>query len=124
MKKYKTIYLNGKSIYYHRWLYEQHYNITIPDGYIVHHIDEDIHNNDISNLQMMTRSEHVQLHSREGRNFNNINGINREQKRNYQRSDKYKEYRRQYCEKNKEKIKQYKKEYRERTKVLTKKNNQ
>jgi len=40
-----------------------HYNGPIKDGYVIHHIDENKTNNDISNLQMMTRSDHCALHS-------------------------------------------------------------
>ncbi|MBR1807161.1 MAG: HNH endonuclease [Selenomonadaceae bacterium] len=35
----------------------------IPDGYQIHHIDENIANNDISNLQCLTKEEHQRLHS-------------------------------------------------------------
>lgn len=34
---------------------------------VVHHIDRDRSNNEISNLQVMTRSAHMSLHRREGR---------------------------------------------------------
>lgn len=30
---------------------------------VVHHIDEDRHNNDLSNLQLMTRREHIFEHA-------------------------------------------------------------
>ena len=39
-------------------------NINVPDGYDVHHIDENKVNNDISNLQVMTKAEHKSLHNR------------------------------------------------------------
>jgi hypothetical protein len=45
----------------HRYIYTQHFG-EIPKGMIIHHIDEDKTNNDINNLQMMTRSEHSSLH--------------------------------------------------------------
>lgn len=44
----------------HVWTY---HNGTIPKGYEVHHIDEDKSNNDISNLQLLTKAEHMRLHS-------------------------------------------------------------
>lgn len=34
------------------------------EGCVVHHIDEDKHNNDISNLKCMTLKEHVDLHAK------------------------------------------------------------
>lgn len=34
----------------------------IPKGYIIHHIDKNKKNNNINNLQMVTRSEHTILH--------------------------------------------------------------
>lgn len=45
----------------HRYVYEQYYG-EIPKGYQVHHIDENKDNNDISNLKLMTISEHMKLH--------------------------------------------------------------
>ena len=36
----------------------------IPEGYVVHHIDEDKLNNSIDNLEMMTRSDHSELRQR------------------------------------------------------------
>ena len=37
------------------WVY---YNGEIPKGYDIHHIDEDKLNNNISNLELLTHSEH------------------------------------------------------------------
>lgn len=45
----------------HRYVWE-YFNGTIPEGYHVHHIDGNKENNDISNLAMMSRHEHEQLH--------------------------------------------------------------
>ena len=36
-----------------------------PDGMVACHIDGDPHNNDIANLQVMTKADHDALHSRE-----------------------------------------------------------
>lgn len=38
-------------------------NGPIPDGYEVHHRDENPINNDLGNLQLLTRLEHKRLHS-------------------------------------------------------------
>lgn len=53
-----------RHIFYHHYIICKHLNITeIPKGCVVHHRDGDTHNNDISNLQLMTNSEHRKLHS-------------------------------------------------------------
>lgn len=48
--------------YMHRYVWEYH-NGKIPSGYEVHHIDFDRSNNDISNLQLLSRKEHRKLHA-------------------------------------------------------------
>jgi len=40
-------------------------NGEIPKGYIIHHIDGDKKNNNISNLKCINRSEHTLIHSKE-----------------------------------------------------------
>lgn len=45
----------------HRVVWE-HYNGPIPEGYVVHHIDGDKTNNDISNLAIMDDGQHKRLH--------------------------------------------------------------
>ncbi len=71
---YKTVFkpvwwgadIKDSRIYEHVYLYCLNNNLThLPKGYIVHHIDGDIDNNDISNLQMMTISDHIKLHWRQ-----------------------------------------------------------
>lgn len=52
---------NGQPL--HRDVWEYHFG-KIPKGYDIHHRDENKANNDISNLQMLTRKEHRQLHTR------------------------------------------------------------
>lgn len=46
------------------WLY---YNGEIPEGYVIHHVDENPANNDISNLQCLTSGEHNRIHNQKGR---------------------------------------------------------
>lgn len=48
--------------YMHRYVWE-YYNGPIPKGYEIHHIDFDRSNNDISNLQLLSRSEHRKIHA-------------------------------------------------------------
>jgi hypothetical protein len=45
----------------HRAIWEDNFG-PIPTGYIVHHIDGDIHNNCIDNLRCMTMGDHTKLH--------------------------------------------------------------
>jgi hypothetical protein len=45
----------------HRLIWE-HYNGTIPKGYIIHHKNGNKLNNSIDNLQCMSQSEHCRLH--------------------------------------------------------------
>ena len=60
--------VEGKDLptYYYIWVWEQ-VNGPKPKGSVIHHIDGDIENNDISNLQCMTISEHMKLHNAERR---------------------------------------------------------
>lgn len=46
----------------HRYVWE-FYNGKIPKGYEIHHIDGNKANNDISNLQMLSKSEHRKVHA-------------------------------------------------------------
>ena len=55
---------NGKryTVILHRYLYEKFIG-QIPKGFHIHHKDFDKDNNDISNLQLLSNSEHIHLHS-------------------------------------------------------------
>jgi hypothetical protein len=48
----------------HRYVYESVYG-EIPDGYQVHHTDHDKNNNEPDNLELLTKSEHMQRHGNE-----------------------------------------------------------
>lgn len=52
---------NDFTLYMHRVVWE-FYNTKIPEGYEIHHIDFDRSNNAITNLQLLTTTEHKQLH--------------------------------------------------------------
>lgn len=43
-------------------IWEKYWNENVPKGYYIHHIDSNIHNNDISNLAMITIGQHVIMH--------------------------------------------------------------
>ena len=47
---------------YHRYLMEEHLDRKLRSKEIVHHIDGNILNNDMSNLRVMTQSEHARMH--------------------------------------------------------------
>lgn len=46
----------------HRAVWEEYYGQKIPDGYVIHHKDENPKNNSIDNLQLMTIEEHIKHH--------------------------------------------------------------
>lgn len=46
----------------YRKIYEDHYKITLSDDMVVHHIDLDRSNNDISNLLALPRELHAKYH--------------------------------------------------------------
>lgn len=51
-------------IFAHRWVWIN-YNGPIPKGCHIHHRDRDKGNNDINNLELMSRSAHLRLHSKD-----------------------------------------------------------
>lgn len=62
-KKYKNKGVgNGKIKLEHRLIMEEYIGRELAKDEIVHHIDGNKFNNDISNLQILTRSEHMKLH--------------------------------------------------------------
>ena len=75
--KHKTYLENGYEVRYiggynkkgnvkeHRYIMEQHLGRKLNDNEIVHHIDGNKLNNDISNLKVMTKGEHSSFHRKE-----------------------------------------------------------
>lgn len=57
----KTSPYNMKTL--HRLIFEEHHRCTLLSHAIIHHIDGDKTNQDISNLQLMSNSEHTILHN-------------------------------------------------------------
>ena len=53
----------GKPIRMHIYVWQKH-NGEIPDGFHVHHKDGDKTNNDISNLELLPKFEHLSTHSK------------------------------------------------------------
>jgi hypothetical protein len=59
--EYPAIFLNGHNQHIHRLQWVKHHG-EIPKGYVVHHKDENKLNWDITNLELITRSEHLKRH--------------------------------------------------------------
>ena len=57
-------YFQRRGVRLHRMVWEYH-NGKIPQGYHVHHVDEDRSNNAIENLRLMLGNEHVSAHANE-----------------------------------------------------------
>jgi hypothetical protein len=55
-------YVRKNRVMMHRIVWEKH-NGPIPDGFEIHHIDEDKENNDISNLELVDTLTHKRIHS-------------------------------------------------------------
>lgn len=53
---------NGKTKDLHRYIMEKHIGKKLRTNQIVHHINGDIHDNRIENLQIMSRRDHARLH--------------------------------------------------------------
>lgn len=60
-----TKYIKGTVVLVHRYLMEKSLGRKLTKDEVVHHIDGNKFNNDISNLQVMSVSEHCKLHSKE-----------------------------------------------------------
>lgn len=61
-KVYDTESKKVSTILYYRYVWIS-VNGPIPEGMIIHHIDGDKNNNDISNLQLFTKEDHSRLHA-------------------------------------------------------------
>jgi AraC-like DNA-binding protein len=62
--KYKRKNVKGHNLQYSRYIWEKYYG-KIPEGNIIHHIDENKMNNNIKNLQCLTYQEHNLLHMKD-----------------------------------------------------------
>ena len=62
MNKYKAIKVNGVKHDEHRYIMEKHLGRKLTFNECVHHIDGDKSNNELSNLEVVMRSEHSRSH--------------------------------------------------------------
>lgn len=62
---YWRIYVDGNRVREHRHIMEEHLGRKLEPNEVIHHKDRDRVNNDISNLELMTKSEHAKLHRKE-----------------------------------------------------------
>lgn len=54
-----------------RAVWEEHHG-TLPEGYVVIHLDSDKYNDDISNLKAISRKELLQLNQQQRKNKQNV----------------------------------------------------
>jgi len=59
--KYPAVWLDNRNQHIHRLVWIENHGF-IPDGFIIHHKDENKLNWDISNLELLNRSEHIKEH--------------------------------------------------------------
>ncbi len=87
---YIKIYLNnGQSMLAHNLIVMDVYNTRITqNGLVVHHIDGNGINNSLNNLKLMTRSEHMRIHSLQGWDSKPNESAGRDF--SYQKSDEFK----------------------------------
>ena len=62
---YKTIQVNKKQVRLHRHIIEEFLGRKLSSDEVVHHKDGNKLNNDIGNLEILTRSEHLKKHYKE-----------------------------------------------------------
>ena len=78
---YIIIRIDKKPIYEHHYIWIQHNQMPIPEGFVVHHLDCDKLNNDINNLALIPKDTHYVMHGKfnypEGSKFGiNAGGYN------------------------------------------------
>lgn len=57
----------GAIVYLHRAIWEKA-NGPIPEGFDIHHIDHNIYNNELSNLELINKAKHHSMHLKEAHN--------------------------------------------------------
>ena len=105
----KYYYNSSTRKYLHRVIWEE-VNGEIPEGYQIHHIDNNPENNNIENLEMIKKGEHQKLHGaklteKEREWFRkNLNQNARPKAIEWHKSEKAKEWHRKHYEDMKDKL--------------------
>ena len=68
-KHYRVKKIDGKQIYYHRWVMENHLGRKLNRNEVIHHINGDPHDNRIENLMLLSQSEHMKIELKERQKF-------------------------------------------------------
>ena len=79
MDKYKALKINGKRIDEHRYLIQLALGRPLESNEIVHHKDGNKSNNDLSNLEVLQRSEHSRMHTKE--RFKNAEAVEQQREK-------------------------------------------
>lgn len=59
----KGYYQNRSGVKFHRYIWSEK-NGPIPDGHVIHHKDNNPHNNELENLELMSHGEHSSHHNK------------------------------------------------------------
>lgn len=74
MAEYETTSHEGKTIYKHRLLWQEHHG-AIPKGKLIHHKNGDKKDNRIENLVLVSKSKHTLAHHEQKLNGSPNNSI-------------------------------------------------
>jgi len=79
---YLKVKVRGVKDYIHRVIYRIYHNITIPNKYVIHHINENPYDNRISNLELLSNQKNLQATSKlRKNNKSGFKGVSKKGKR-------------------------------------------
>jgi hypothetical protein len=61
-KSYRLTFRNGRLLPLHRHIMQEHLGRELRSDMVVHHVNGDIHDNRVENLEVMSSSDHSRLH--------------------------------------------------------------